>query len=195
MDAIPDELREDTKGAGNTEENSVVLVLLETVVLKQDTRVGINIRPGVLGLSVLLEDDGGSLVNEGDEVEERVGRHVLESILTLASVTRIGLTENGMTIARYDLTGLKSIPESLGNLVLGGGGGTKLLLQSSEPTENLLVGKSVKRTGKTVHTSGQGKVRIRESRADQVSGVGRDVASLVVRVNGQIETEHLIEAS
>lgn len=37
---VDDELRKDTNGSGNTEENSVVVGLSQTVVLEEDTGVG-----------------------------------------------------------------------------------------------------------------------------------------------------------
>jgi hypothetical protein len=51
---IPDELCSNTKGTGDTEEDGVVLHLGEAVVGEEDTRVGINVGPGVLGFAGLL---------------------------------------------------------------------------------------------------------------------------------------------
>jgi len=51
-------LGKDTKGTGDTEEDGVVVLLNETVVLEEDTGVGIDVRPWVLGLSVLSQDTG-----------------------------------------------------------------------------------------------------------------------------------------
>ena len=45
---------------------------------------------------------------------------------------------------------------------------------------NLLVGQTVQGSSKAVHSSGKAQVGVRERRADQVSCVGADVASLVV---------------
>jgi hypothetical protein len=134
VDAVPDELREDSEGTGDTEQDSVVLVLLEAVVLKENTRVGINVGPGILGLTMLLENDRGSLIDERDKLEEGVVGHVLKSILALASVTRIGLTEHSVTVTRNNLTGLEGVPEGLSDLLLGRAGGSELLLKSSDPT-------------------------------------------------------------
>lgn len=49
----------------------------------------------------------------------------------------------------------------------------------------------MERTSKTVQTGGQRQVRRAEGTADKVSGVGADVATLVVGVNGQVETHQL----
>lgn len=45
--SVPDELRNNTKGTGDTEEDGVEVLLVETVVSKEDTRVGVNVGPGV----------------------------------------------------------------------------------------------------------------------------------------------------
>jgi hypothetical protein len=55
---VPAELRKDTESTGDTEEDSVVVLLDKTVVLEENARVGINIGPGVLGLSVFSQDTG-----------------------------------------------------------------------------------------------------------------------------------------
>lgn len=47
---VDDELGKDTESAGNTEEDSVVSGLSESVVLEEDTGVGVDVREGVLGL-------------------------------------------------------------------------------------------------------------------------------------------------
>lgn len=49
----------------------------------------------------------------------------------------------------------------------------------------------MKRTGKTVKTSSQREVRRAESTADKVSGVSAHVTTLVIRVDGQVETHQL----
>lgn len=50
---VPDELSSNTKGAGDTEENGVILHLIKSIVGEEDTRVGVNVGPGVLGLASL----------------------------------------------------------------------------------------------------------------------------------------------
>lgn len=47
----PAELRKDTESTGDTEEDSVVVLLDKTVALEGSARVGINISSGFLGLS------------------------------------------------------------------------------------------------------------------------------------------------
>ncbi len=50
---------------------------------------------------------------------------------------------------------------------------------------------SVKGSSESVHTGSKGEVGIREGTANQVGGVGADVTSLVVSVDGEIEPQQL----
>lgn len=50
---------------------------------------------------------------------------------------------------------------------------------------------SVERTSKAVQTSSQGEVRGAESTANQVGGVGADISTLVVGVDGKVESHQL----
>lgn len=54
-------MRKDTNGAGDTEENSVVVGLGQTVILEENTRVGINVGVRVLRLNQHLIVDGDVL--------------------------------------------------------------------------------------------------------------------------------------
>jgi len=51
----------------------------------------------------------------------------------------------------------------------------------------------VKRTSEALETGAVAEEGIAESAADQVGGVGRDVAALVVTVKGKVETEEILE--
>lgn len=53
----------------------------------------------------------------------------------------------------------------------------------------------MQRTSKTVHTSGEGQVRIRQGRSDQADSVGRDVTTLVVAVDNQVQSHQVVELS
>lgn len=97
-----------------------------------------------------------------------------------------------MAVAGNDTTSVEGRPEVVGD-VLVGQIVTNNLLHLAEPVKDLLVSQAVQGTGKTVETSGEREERRAEGRADQVSGVGRDIATLVVSVDGQVETEKLNE--
>lgn len=190
--AVNDELGKHTKGTGDTEEDGVEVLLFEAVVLEEDTGVGVDVGEGVLGLAVLGKNAGGDLVDLGDEVEHGVVGQVLEGELALGDVTRVSLAEDGVAVTGNDTAGLEGVPKVLGDVLVG-----KVradgLLHLGEPVEDLLVGKTVERAGKTVKAGGKGEVGGAESGANQVGGVGRDVATLVVSVDGQVETHELNE--
>lgn len=191
--SVPDQTGENTESARDTEENGVVLVLVESVVLKENTTVGINVGPWVLGLSVLGKDWWGDFVDLRDELEEWIVGQVLKSELTLACVTRIGLSEHGMSESRDDLARVEGIPQSLLYDFERDVTVSELLLECQSPAEDFLVGKSVKGTSETVHSRSKGKIRIRESATDEVSGVGADVATFVIAVDDQVEAHQFVE--
>lgn len=189
---VDDELREDTDGAGNTEEDGVVVLLGEAVVLEKDTGVGIDVGVGVLGLAVLCKNAGGDVVDLGDELEHRVIREMLESELALRGVARVSLAKHSMTVAGNDLAALEGGPK----VVLDGlvrEIAANRLLHLGQPAEHFLVGKTVERTSKTVKASSDGEEGRAERRADKVGGVGGDVATLVIGVDGEVKTHQLDE--
>jgi hypothetical protein len=187
---VDDELGKHTKSARHTEENSVVVLLSEAVVLEEDTRVSVDVGVGVLGLAVLGENAGGDLVDLADELEHGVVGQVLLGELALRHVAGVRLSEDGVAVSGNDLAGLERGPQVLldglvAEVVANG------LLHLLEPDEDLLVGQSVQGTSETVQTSSQGEIGGAESRADQVGRVGADVATLVVGVDGQVQTHQL----
>ena len=189
---IPDELSGNTKGTGNTKEDGVELHLVEAVVGEEDTRVGVDVGPGVLGLAGFEEDLGSDVVDLADELEHLVVGEVLESELALSSVARIGLAEDGVAVTGNDLAGLEGAPDVLTDSLIGGVL-ADLGLHLLQPDEDLLVGKTVERTSETVEGGGIGKEGVGEGGADELAGVGRDVATFVVRVDGDVETHELNE--
>ena len=188
---VPDQLGQHSETTGDTEENGVEVLLNQTIGREEDTRVGIDVGPGVLGLAVLEENAGSDGVDLGDELEEGIVGDVLQGELTLASVTGIGLAENGVTVTGNNLAALEGLPDVLLDGLVRDILATELLAHLGDPAENLLVGQSVEGTSKTVQTGSEGEVRVREGRADQVSGVGRDVTTLVIRVDGEVKTHEL----
>jgi hypothetical protein len=115
---VNDELGQDTESTRNTEEHGVVVLLGETIVLQQDTRVGVDVGVWVLGLSVLGEDAGGDLVDLADELEHWVVGKMLLRKFTLGDVAGIGLAEDGVAVTGDDLAGLEGGPEVLLDLLV-----------------------------------------------------------------------------
>ena len=152
--------------------------------------MGIDVGEGVLGLAVLGKNLGGNLVDLADELEHGVLGHVLLGEGALGHVAGVGLAEDGVAVAGNDAAGVEGGPEVLGDVliaeVVANG-----LLHLGKPVENLLVSQAVERTGKTVEASGEGEEGRAQGTADKVSGVSADVATLVVGVNGEVETEEL----
>jgi hypothetical protein len=114
------------------------------------------------------------------------------SELALGRVAGVGLAENGVAVAGNDTTGVEGIPEILGDGLVAEVI-TNNLLHLGEPVEHLLVGQAVQRAGETVEASGEREKGRAESAANQVGGVGADVAALVVGVDGEVEAEELNE--
>jgi len=170
-------------------------VFLQAEVLEQDTRVGVDVGPRVLGLALFSQDVRDDFVESRDQLEHRVVRQVLQSELTLAGVTRISLSQDGVTVARDDLTTLEQVPDFSSQLLLSGLFNTDLLLEIDQETKNFLVGKTVQRTSKTVHTGSEGQVGVRQSRTDQADSVGRDVTTLVIAVDDQVQAHQVVELS
>lgn len=88
---------------------------------------------------MLGQDTRGNLVNLADELEHRVIGEVAESKLALGHVTRVGLTEDGMSVTGDDLASVQGGPEvvldSLVAEVVANG-----LLHLLKPDEDFLVG-------------------------------------------------------
>jgi hypothetical protein len=108
--AVNDELGKDTERTGYTEEDGVVVLLSETVVLEEDTGVGVDVGVGVLGLAVLGENTGGDLVDLADELEHWVVGKVLLGELALGDVAGVGLAEDGVAVTGDDLASLEGGP-------------------------------------------------------------------------------------
>ena len=91
-----------------------------------------------LGLTGLEENVGDDLVDLTDELEERVLGEMLQGEFSLSSVSRIGLSEDGVTVTWYDLSTLQCRPNVLCDLLVGSvltDLGSHLL----DPSEDLLV--------------------------------------------------------
>ena len=143
-------------------------------------------------MTYLKEDAGNNVVDLANELEHRVVGEVLEGELALSSVARVGLAEDGVAVTGDDLATLESGPDvvtdSLVGCVLA-----DLGLHAAEPDQNLLVGKTVEGTRKTVQGRGESKEGVGQSGANKLAGVGRHVTALVITVNGDVKTQVLGE--
>lgn len=162
---------------------------------QEDTRVRVHVRVRVLGLAVLGQDTGHDVIDGVDDLEERIIGQVLQGELTLALVARISLAEHSVTVARDDLAGLQRLPGEVSDGLLGDflAFGDELSLQLLDPAQHLLVSQTVKRTSKGVQTGRESQVRVSQGGANQVGGMGRGVATLVITVDDEVHTHELIE--
>lgn len=189
---VNDQLGQDTNGTRHTKEHGVVVGLGQTVVLQQDTRVGIDVGVGVLGLAVLGQHTRGDLVDLADQLEHGILGHLLLRELALRHVARVRLAQDSVAVAGHDTARVQGGPQVVSD-VLVAQVVTNRLLHLGEPVQHLLVGQTVQGTSQTLETSRDGQEGGAESTADQVGGVGRDIATLVVGMDGQVQTQELNE--
>jgi len=182
---VDDELGQNTKSAGHAEENSVVAGFSQAVVLQQNTRVGINVGVRVLSLAVLRQDTWSDLVDLADEVEHGIIGELAKSKFALRDVTRIGLAENCVAIARDDTTAVQGLPQVVGDLLVAEIV-TNVLLHLGEPIQDFLVGQAVERSSETIETGRERQHGRAQGTTDQVSGVCADVSTLMIGVDGQV---------
>mmetsp|Transcript_16508 Transcript_16508/g.25635 ORF Transcript_16508/g.25635 Transcript_16508/m.25635 type:complete len:287 (+) Transcript_16508:2780-3640(+) len=155
--------------------------------------MSINIGEWVLSLAVLGQHTRGNLIHEGNKVHKGIILDVLLRELSLACETRVRLSQHSVSVSGDYTTAVQNFPALLldslrCHLLIA-----KVSLELLDEAENLLVGQTVERSSKAVHGSGKRKVRVRKSTADQVGSVGRHIATLVVRVDDQVETHELNE--
>ena len=158
------------------------------------TTYSIHVGEGVLGLAVLGQDTRSDLVDLADQVEHRVIRQLAEGKLALRNVTGVGLTEDGVTVSGDNLAGVEGGPQvvldGLVTQVVANRG-----LHLREPVQNLLVGQSVERTSQSVETSSEGEHGGAQGATNKVGSVSADVTTLVVGVDGQVQTHQLNEVA
>ena len=192
--AVDGERCQHAESAGHAEHDGVEIFLSEFVVLQQHTAVGVHVGPGVLGLSVLGENAGSNLVDEAHKIDKLVVLDVLLAELTLAGKAGVGLAQNSVPITGHNLAAVEGVPKRFFHGVLGEATGSLVLVaELLDPNQNLLIGQAVEGAGQSVHSGGEGQVGVTEGRTNQVSGVGRHVAALVVRVDGQVHAHDLVE--
>ena len=97
-----------------------------------------------------------------------------------------------MTVAGNDLSGVKRVPDLFLQLFVIGY--TSESFQSAEnELEAFLVCQTVQWTGQPVQPCRDGVVEIRQCRIDDVAGEGTDVSTLMIAVDGKVETDHIGE--
>lgn len=186
----PDHSREASEGSGNSEDNSVVVELSHSIVVEENSGVSINVGPGVLDLSGLLQDTGDDSEALVNKLDKGIVLDVSLSEVRQMGESGIGLSEDGMTESGDDSSRLQDLPDVVTQLLVRRGV-SNFFSEVEEETNDLLVSESVKGTSKTVESSRVGKVGIRESRTNKMAGVGRDVSSFVITVDSEVSSEAL----
>ena len=144
---------------------------------------------------MLGEDARGDLVQLVDVLEDRVLGNLLAANTELLEghEAGVGLAEDGVAVTGDDLAVVERFPDELDDLLVRGRV-AELLLHTDDEAEDLLVREAVERAGKAAERGRVRQERVRERRADEVGRVGRDVAALVVGVEGVVKTDELNEA-
>ena len=88
--------------------------------------MSIHIGPWVLGLALLEENVWDDLVELRNELEELVVGKVLQSEFSLASVSGISLSKDGVTVTRNDSTTLEGVPDEVSEFLIGDFVGAKI---------------------------------------------------------------------
>src|SRR5699024_10293345 len=145
-------------------------------------------------LAVLGQNNRGNLRVLLDQLEDRVGKDIRASVGEVheSLEARIRLAQHTVAVARNDTSRLQGAPEVVTDVVVGELG-ADLILHGQDPAEDLLGGKAVQRAGQTQQTGAVAEVRVAESAANQVGGVGRDIATLVVTVQSKVQSQQVVE--
>merc|ERR1719397_2325455 len=112
--------------------------------------------------------------------------------LPLAGVSRVSFPKNCVSVTRHHTAGLEKAPDVCLGLVVCQVH-ADLLDHAIKEDQHLLVGEPVEGSSQAAHAGSEGEVGVGESRADQVGGVGRHVASLVVTVDCEVKSHELGE--
>ena len=101
---IPDQWSQCTQSPGNTEKNRVIVHFVHSVVLEQNSGVGVHVGPRVLNFAQFQQNIGNDIVQSGNQFESLIVGQVFQGKFTLASVTGIRFPQHGVAIARNDLS-------------------------------------------------------------------------------------------
>lgn len=185
-------MRETPERATHAKDDGVEIEVRQSVVVEQDPARGVHVGVRVLGLAVLLQHGGRSLRQHLHQPETAVlhqfrlrGGPVLQGL-----EARVKDAEHAVSVARNHLTPVEFLPEVLRN-VLGRKVPRQALLHLEDEAECLLRRETVKRTRESEQGGRVGEHRVREGGSHEVGGVGRDVAALVVAVDGNVEPQEV----
>ena len=158
-------------------------------MMEQHPRSRIDIRIRILRLAVLQQHARRNLRVPLHEPKQRItrnlrprGREVNESL-----EPRVWLPQHRVAVAGDHLPGIEGRPE----IVLDGLVGevcADVRLHFEDPAEDFLGCQAVEGAGETLQAGGVAEEGVAEGGADEVGGVGGDVAAFVVAVQGEVES-------
>jgi hypothetical protein len=145
---------------------------------------------------VLGQNTGSDLRVLLDQLEYRVGEDIRtgRGKVHQGLEARIGLAQNTVAVAGNNTTRLKGIPK-VGAYILVSELGADLVLHLHDPAKDLLGGQSVQGASQTQQTGTVAEEGIAQSATDQVGSVGRDISTLVVTVQSQVQTKQVVEVT
>lgn len=97
-----------------------------------------------------------------------------------------------MSISGNNFTRGHGVVDMLTDIVLGPGVSV-LGNESKDVVKAFLVGETMERSSESVKTGRERKVRIGESRSNQVSGVSGNISSFVISMDGDVESHEFVE--
>lgn len=129
-----------------------------------------------------------------DQLEDRVGQHIWSAGRKVHEGLEawVRLAQHTVSISRNNTARVQSGPEIVSD-VLVCEVVSDLLPHVKDPAKHFLGGEAVQRTSKTHQTRAVAEERVAEGAANQVGGVGRDISALVVSVQGEIQSQQVVE--
>ena len=104
----------------------------------------------------------------------------------------VSVAEDGVSVSRDHTAFAESLSHELLDHHSAGTLAFVVVFEFAEPFEAFLVGEAVERPGEAVHGGGEGKIGVSKSRADKHTGVGGNVAALMVGMDGKITADALL---
>jgi hypothetical protein len=182
------------KGPGNAKNDSVVLEFSQAVVVKNTARGSIDVGVWVLGLAMFLENIRSDLEGLVDKVNDWAGFQVRSAFTELleGDEARVRIPEDTMSVARNNLSTVKSLPEVcfdifLSNLI------AKFLLHGKLPSQDFLVSQAMKRSSESEKGSRVGKIGVRQSRTNKMSSMRRSISPFMVTMERNVKAQILCQ--
>ena len=161
-------------------------------MLQKGTAEGVDVWIGVFDLSDGSEDAGDGFEALAGEIADIIVLDVAVSESLEVEETRVSVPQDCVTVAGDHSALLESLFNKLLDDGLAGFLSLVVVLELSEPLEAFLIGEAVEGACEPVHGGGECEIGVGECGANELGGVGGDVASLVVGVDGEVSSDALL---